>query len=93
MLGYFYRKSGVNLYSGLITNLGRLELDENLAGMLSRFRFYPPPPDQSKLSMAMITFNNNMVLSFSNATTSRLFEKKFLLHLKKDGIPVKILNP
>lgn len=93
LLGYFYKKSGVHLYSGLITNLGRFELNENLAGLVSGFRFYPPPPDQSKISVAMVTFNNDMVLTFGNATTSRLFEKKFLNYLHTDGIPVKLLNP
>ena len=93
LLGYFFRRSGMELYSGLITNLGKVEFTGEFGSFIERLRFYPPPPDISKVSIAMITYNQKMVLTFSNSTVSRQLEKTFLQFLRDDGIPVKLLNP
>ena len=92
ILSYHFRKLGMSLYSGLITNLGVVTLSERSSQMVQRLRFQPPPPDQSRVSLAVITYNNIMVLTFSISTRFRLLDKKFIQHLRQHGIDVKLLN-
>jgi NRPS condensation-like uncharacterized protein len=93
ILAFHFRNLGMELYSGLITNLGKIELPAELGGMVKRFRFYPPPPDTSRVTVASVTLSNEMVITFLNSSTSRLLERKFVDYLRCDGIDVKLLNP
>jgi len=93
VLSYYFQRSGVSLYSGLITNLGRIELSGDLATLIARMRFLPPPPSESKASIGVVTCNDRMVLSFSNSTGSNLLETIFIQYLMQNGIPVRCLKP
>jgi NRPS condensation-like uncharacterized protein len=93
VLNYFFKRSGMELYSGLITNLGKLEFTGEFGSFIERLRFYPPPPDKAKINIAMITYNQKMVLTFANGTVSMMLEKTFLQFLRDDGIPVTLINP
>ena len=93
ILNYYFKRSGMALYSGLITNLGRIELKGDMEILVQRLRLIPPPPDLSKVSIGAITWDQKLVLSFVNSTPSNLLEKIFLDYLVQDGIPVKIIKP
>lgn len=93
VLSYFFNRSGMALYSGLITNLGKIDFSGEMGDHIERMRFFPPPPDKSKVSMAAITYRDRLILTISNATTSHLVEKLFLGFLKEEQIPVTIINP
>ena len=92
ILAYHFRKLGMSLYSGLITNLGVVNFSARASKMVERLRFLPPPPDQSRVSLAVITYHNKMVITFANSTRSRLLERKFIQHLRQHGVDVKLLN-
>jgi hypothetical protein len=84
---------GPNLYSGLITNVGRSNIPEKCSAHVERFRFYPPPPDKRiKVSSAMISHGEKLVLSFANLTRTMKFEREVIRFLQNDGISLKILN-
>jgi len=93
VLSFFFFRSGISIYSGLITNLGRIEFTGEFGNFVRRMRFYPPPPDHTKIAIGMITLNQKMVITFGSITDSKALEKLFTGFLKREGIPVKLINP
>ena len=84
---------GPNLYSGLITNVGRSNIPEYCLPHINRLRFYPPPPDSKiKVSMAMISHEDKLVFSFGNLTNTMKFEQAFIRFLQDEGLNLKILR-
>ncbi len=93
VLKYYFKRSGITLYSGLVTNLGRITFEGEFSGFIQKLRIFPPPPDRSRVSLAVMTYNEKMILTFSNTSTSRQLEKTFIDFLKADQIRIKIINP
>ena len=84
---------GPNLYSGLLTNVGRSNIPEKCAGHIDRLRFYPPPPDKKiKVSSAMISDGEKLVLSFANLSNTMKFEREVIRFLQYEGISLKVLK-
>lgn len=90
-LKFIYYTLGINQYSGVFTNLGKVELPKELNELIDYFALTAPPPHKKlKINCGVIGFNDNLVLSFGNVTKSKEFEKKFLKFLVQQGIDVKI---
>ncbi len=88
-----YYSEGANQYSGVVTNLGRIDLPESICSKVEYFAFTPPPPNRKlKINCGVIGYGNNLVLSFGNISRSKDFEQKFLRFLTGQGIHVKIEN-
>lgn len=88
-----YKSSGTNLYSGVITNLGKISLPSEVNDLIDHFVFIPPPPDKTlKVNCGVAGFANNLVLSFGNITQSKELEQRFFKILIKQGIPVKMIH-
>lgn len=80
-------------YSGVLTNLGKIEIDPLVNGFIDKFIFIPPPPNNVlKVNCAVAGFNNNLALSFGNTTESKELERQFLTFLTSRGIAVKIMK-
>ncbi|QEC51428.1 NRPS condensation-like uncharacterized protein [Anseongella ginsenosidimutans] len=85
---------GTKQYSGVVTNLGKIDLSEKINKLIDKFVFIPPPPnDILKVNCAVAGFDNQLVLTFGNITKSRELERKFLTFLTKEGVPVRLLQP
>jgi NRPS condensation-like uncharacterized protein len=92
ILRFFYEKETTR-YSGIVTNLGRVNLQGNLNELIDHFSVAPPPPNEiQKVGCGVIGFGNKLVLSFSNITDSKELEQKILSFLTGQGIHVKIIN-
>jgi NRPS condensation-like uncharacterized protein len=88
-----YKRLGSNQCSGILTNLGRVKLPEEMENMIDAFEVVPTPPNTHvKISCAMVTFKNQLRLDFGNISRSTSFEMHFLKYLTESGIPVKVLN-
>ena len=82
---------GINRYSGVVTNIGRIDLGGEVNSLIHSFTLIPPPPDRAlKVNCGLAGFDNNLVLSFGNVTVSRELERQFLKFLTAHGIPVRI---
>jgi NRPS condensation-like uncharacterized protein len=88
-----YRRLGSNQCSGIMTNLGCVNLPPDMEKLIDSFEVVPTPPNTSvKICAAMVSFGNQLRLDFCNISRSTKFEKSFLKHLTDSGIPVNILN-
>nr|WP_320118937.1 hypothetical protein [uncultured Marinifilum sp.] len=88
-----YYSEGANQYSGVVTNLGKVDLPPSISNKVDFFAVTPPPPNKKlKLNCGVIGYGNKLVLSFGNISKSKDFEQKFLHFLSQQGINVKLKN-
>ena len=91
ILRHKYYSQGANQYSGVMTNLGKIELPADLMDKIGYFVFIPPPPNKKlKINCGVIGFKDKLVISFGNITDSNDLEKKFFRFLAGEGIHVKL---
>jgi hypothetical protein len=88
-----YKSFGPPLYSGILTNVGKVDLSPGCSDYIKRFRFIAPPPDPKlKVCSALISFQDKMVLTFGNHSLSNQFEKGVISFLRKEGLTLTLLN-
>ena len=86
--------SGTKQYSGVVTNMGKIDLHPELNSRIDKFIFIPPPPNNIlKVNCGIVGFADQLVLSFGNITASKELERGLLTFLTARAIPVKIINP
>lgn len=91
ILYYKYYSQGANQYSGVITNLGKIELPEEIMDKISHFVFIPPPPNKKlKVNCGVISFKDILAVSFGSISSSREMERRFFRYLADQGIRVKL---
>jgi NRPS condensation-like uncharacterized protein len=88
-----YFSLGTSQYSGVLTNLGKIELPDETGRLIDCFIMTPPPPNKMlKISVGVAGFGNKLTLSFGNITHSLVFEEKFLGFLRDQKIPVETIT-
>ena len=85
-----YSRMGEKLYSGTITNLGRITMPEEFSEKIEKFGFLPAPGPANKNSCAVVSFQDKLYMSFGRLIKEPIVERKFFRRLKKQGISVKI---
>jgi len=91
ILNFKYYSEGANQYSGVLTNLGKIDLPESIRGRVDYFSITPPPPNKKlKINCGVIGYGDKLVLSFGNITRSKEFEQRYLHFLARQGINVRI---
>lgn len=84
---------GTEQYSGVVTNLGRINFSPEINSLINKFLFIPPPPNKIlKVNCGAVGFDDKLVLTFGNITVSKELERQFLSFLTSQGVPVKIVN-
>lgn len=85
---------GPALYSGVITNLGKVSFSPEINALIDYFIFTAPPPAKTlKVSCGIIGFDDKLVLSFGNISRSMELENKFFEFLTGQGISPQIVRP
>ena len=88
-----YRRLGSNQCSGIMTNLGVINLPKEMEAHIDSFELVPTPPNTYvKITSGMVTFKNRLMLDFGNISKSTNLEMHFLKHLTESGIHVKVLH-
>jgi NRPS condensation-like uncharacterized protein len=84
---------GTKQYSGVVTNLGKIDLGLGLNQQIKGLLFIPPPPNKVlKVNCGVAGFGNHLIASFGNITTSRELERLFFTFMVKEGVQVKIIS-
>ncbi len=92
ILSKFY-SIGVSRYSGVITNLGKINISPEINNLIDDFKFVPPPPSKTvKVNCGIAGFGNKIALCFGNITSSGELEEAFLKLLSGEHINVTVLN-
>lgn len=82
---------GTNKYSGVLTNLGKVDFTPEINKHIKRLVFFPPPPTKIiKVNCGVIGFDDEIVMCFGSISASKKLEKNFFTFLTGQGIPVKI---
>ncbi len=88
-----YKGFASKRFTGLVTNLGRVNLPEEMEEMIESFGFIPPPPNTKiKAVSALISYKDKLRICFLNITQSHELERQIFKHLSDAGIHVRILN-
>ncbi|MCX6334193.1 MAG: hypothetical protein NT092_07810 [Bacteroidia bacterium] len=88
-----YRGFASKRWSGVVTNLGLVTLPGGMEDMVDLFEIIPPPPNPKvKVCCALISYKDNLRISFCNITQSSELEQNIFKHLSDAGIHVKIMN-
>lgn len=83
--------AGTSKYSGVITNLGKVDFTPPINDLIKKVVFIPPPANNIlKVNCGVVGFNQKLVLSFGNITTSKKLEQYFFKFITSQGISVKI---
>ena len=91
VLYYKYYSEGADQYSGVVTNLGRVELPRAISDRVDYFMVSPPPPNKKlKLNCGVVGYGDTLAMSFGNITRSRDFERRYLQFLTGQGIAVRV---
>lgn len=93
VIAAIYRKLASKRWTGMVTNLGRVTLPEEMEELIDSFELIPPPPNKKvKIVGAMVSYKDKLRICFCNITQCRELERYILKHLVDAGIHVKILN-
>jgi NRPS condensation-like uncharacterized protein len=92
-LNFKYKSLGTSLYSGVITNLGKINISPEINERIDHFIFTAPPPNTVvRVNCGVVGFDHKLTMCFGNITKSSELENKFIEFLKAQGVPVKTLN-
>lgn len=82
---------GARQYSGVVTNLGKIDFGPAVNSLINKFIFIPPPLNKViKMGCAIVGFDDKLVVTFSNVTVSKELERQFLTFLTAQGVAVKL---
>jgi len=85
-----FNSLGTSQYSGVVTNLGKVDLPRSVYEKINHFVLTAPPPNKMlKVSCAVVGFNNRLTLCFGSVARSKQFEKRFVEFLNENRISAK----
>jgi NRPS condensation-like uncharacterized protein len=88
-----YRSLASKRWTGIVTNLGKVTIPDDMSGLIDSFAIIPPPPNlKVKVSAGLVSYRDKLRIAFCNITQSRELERRILMHLTEAGIHVRILN-
>ncbi len=85
-----YRILGENNYTSGFSNLGRITLPPSMAPHVQAMDFYPPPSTGNKVKCTVLSYNDQLRISFGSLIEETELERLFFTGLRKKGIHVRI---
>ncbi|MHA1202193.1 MAG: hypothetical protein ACTSQ4_06710 [Candidatus Heimdallarchaeaceae archaeon] len=86
--GYHY--IGTPAYTGILTNLGRVKLPEEVEEHVEDVEFVPAQVAVNKVGAAMVSYKDKLNINFGRIIKDPIVERFFFRNMVKKGIPVKI---
>lgn len=85
-----YKRFGERGYTSGLSNLGIICLPEEIELFVKSIEVFPPPSAESRLKLVMVSYKDQIALSFGKTAANTSIERIFFGKLIKMGIPVKI---
>jgi hypothetical protein len=89
-LGWVYRHQTDRIYSGVLSNLGRVEVPEAMAEHIESFRMVLPPTQAMKKCCTVISYRDGLSVTISSVVESRELERLFFTTIASHGFPVAV---
>ncbi|MCF7913784.1 MAG: hypothetical protein K9L66_01310 [Spirochaetaceae bacterium] len=87
---FLYARFGEALHSGVLSNLGPVQVPPALEERLEGMHFDLNPNHVMKKACGVLSFKNQLVVSFTSVIESRELERIFFTHLTSRGIPITL---
>lgn len=87
---YLYKSMGENLYSGSLSNLGRVQFPEQMEKHIKRVDFIPGPNLINKSGCSLVSYRDALHISFGRVIKEAELERLFFKRLIGLGIKVTI---
>jgi hypothetical protein len=88
MISYVRKRFGERPYSGVLSNLGRIVVPEDINEHVESFGVVLGPNSRTKKNCAVLSFREDLFISFGSTVESREVERSFFTHLAKAGLRV-----
>lgn len=85
-----FAKLGETMLSGFISNLGALKLPPGIAPFVESVAFIPAPSATTLTNASVLSWNNDLVVTFGSLTRSRELERLFFRRLRSLGLSVSV---
>jgi NRPS condensation-like uncharacterized protein len=87
---FTFKLVGDRKSSTTISNLGVVNLPEQMSQYVTRMDFILGPPAQNRVACAVLTYNGKLVVNFTRTIKESMLEREFFRYLVKLGVPVEI---
>jgi len=85
-----YNTIASSRHSGVLTNLGKITMPDPLSGQIERFEVIPNPNPETKINFSIVSYEDNLHITFGNLTDNNEVIKIFFSTLRKMNFPVKV---
>jgi len=89
-LSGLYSRLGERCYSGILSNLGKIDVEASALPHISSFEVLVLPNYKVKKACAAYTFDDKLTVSFCSVVQNRELERHFFKHFASKGIDVTI---
>jgi hypothetical protein len=89
-LGWVYRRLSDRIYSGVLSNLGIVEVPKAMAEHIESFSAMLPPTQAMKKCCTVISHRDELSVTISSVVESRELERLFFTTIASLGFPVAV---
>ncbi|MBN2508997.1 MAG: hypothetical protein JXB03_01930 [Spirochaetales bacterium] len=82
--------AGEKKFSASLSNLGRVDFDSQYKDEVRRVLFAPPPSPWTKTNCSVISYGDELVISFGSTAMNRDLEREFFRILVQTGASIRI---
>lgn len=89
-ISFVFNTSAENLFSGAISNLGRVHLPEDMEPFVERFDFNLGPGSINNQNCAVLSYRDQLVATFGRTIEESNIEREFFTFLVEEGVAVEV---
>jgi hypothetical protein len=83
-------RMGERPYSGVLTNLGRIVVPEDVFPHIEEFGVMLGPNPRMKKNCSVLSFGEDLSINFGSVIESRELERLFFTHMARAGVRVSL---
>ena len=90
MISLGYKLAGPNTFSSIISNLGNIDVPDEMGAHIERFDFVLGASHDTKVKCAVAGFKDHLSINFTRSIEEAKIERAFFTFLVEQNIPVEI---